>query len=295
MKKSYFYAGISILIWSTLATVSKLMLNRLNSYQVLMFSAFFAAIALLVITVINGKIKLLGRYRIKDYFISLLIGLPGTFLYYVFLYAGTAKMAASQAFIINYLWPIMSVVFACIILKEALTTRKCIAFAVSFLGVLTVAGGDLFAFQSETLIGVGLCILAAVSYGAFTALNRKWNYDDQITVMISFFVTFVLTVVINILMGDKLDIGPLEVLGFAWNGIFVMATATVMWALSLKSGDTAKISNLAYATPFLSLVWTFFILNEPIEPLSVVGLAVIVLGIFIQIKDQPRDKNKLSN
>lgn len=295
MKKSYLYAGISILIWSTLATVSKLMLNTLNSYQVLMFSAFFAAVALLVITIINGKIRLLGCYRVKDYLISLLIGLPGTFLYYVFLYAGTAKMAASQAFIINYLWPIMSVVFACIILKEALTARKCIAFVMSFLGVLTVAGGDIFAFQSETLIGVGLCVLAAVSYGLFTALNRKWNYNDQITIMISSFATFVLTAIINILMKEKLNIGFGQLLGFAWNGIFVMAIATVTWALSLKIGDTAKISNLAYATPFLSLVWTFFILNEPIKPLSVVGLAVIVLGIFIQIKDQDKDKNKLSD
>ena len=95
MKKAYLYAGISILLWSTIATVSKLLLSTKNSYQVLMLSSLFAAAALLVTTVINGKIKLLRHYRIKDYLITLLIGLPGTFLYYVFLYSGTAKMAAS--------------------------------------------------------------------------------------------------------------------------------------------------------------------------------------------------------
>lgn len=295
MKKAYLYAGASILIWSTLATISKLLLNSLDSYQVLMYSALFAAVSLLAVTIVNGKIKLLRHYRIKDYLITLLIGLPGTFLYYVFLYSGTAKMAASQAFIINYLWPIMSVVFACIILKERLTARKCIAFALSFLGVLTVAGEDIFAFQTETLIGVGLCVLAAVSYGAFTALNRKWNYDEQLTIMIAFFVTFLFTAIINIGAGEKLDLGLLEWLGFAWNGIFVMAVATVLWALALKLGGTAKISNLAYATPFISLVWTFFILEEPIKPLSLVGLAVIIIGIFIQMKDKGKDKDKLSD
>ena len=95
MKKAYLYAGISILLWSTIATVSKLLLSTKNSYQVLMLSSLFAAAALLVTTVINGKIKLLRHYRIKDYLITLLIGLPGTFLYYVCLYSGTAKMAAS--------------------------------------------------------------------------------------------------------------------------------------------------------------------------------------------------------
>ena len=249
-----------------------------------MLSALFAAAALLVTTIINGRIKLLRRYRIKDYVITLLIGLPGTFLYYAFLYAGTAKMAASQAFIINYLWPIMSVVFACIILKEAVTVRKCVAFVVSFLGVLTVAGGDIFALNTETLIGAALCVMAAVSYGVFTALNRKWDYDNHITVMLSYFATFILSAVVNLISGDNLKIEPLQWLGFAWSGIFVMAVATVLWALSLKHGDTAKISNLAYATPFISLVWTFFILQEPIEPLSVIGLVTIVVGILIQLK-----------
>ena len=143
MKKAYIYAGISILSWSTLATISKLLLGSLNSFQVLMISTLFAALALLIINLFTGKIKILRGYRLKDYIIIILICLPGNFLYYVFLYLGTARMAASQAFIINYLWPIMSVVFACIILRERLTARKCIAIALSFLGVITVAGKDI--------------------------------------------------------------------------------------------------------------------------------------------------------
>ncbi|MBQ2757090.1 MAG: EamA family transporter, partial [Clostridia bacterium] len=64
MKKTYVYAGIAIFIWSTLATVSKLLLGAMSSYQVLMWSSLFAALALLVVNMINGNIKLLGGYRI---------------------------------------------------------------------------------------------------------------------------------------------------------------------------------------------------------------------------------------
>ena len=292
MKKNYLYAAVAILLWSTIATISKLLLDKMNSYQVLMISSLFAAAILFLVSVINGRIKLLSAYRAKDYLLTLLIGIPGTFMYYVFLYLGTERMAASQAFMINYLWPIMSIIFACIILKEKLTARKCLAVSLSFLGVITVAGDDIINFNPETLAGVLLCALAAASYGAFTALNRKWNYDDTITVMLSYFATFILTLVINLFMGEELTLGAYEILGFAWNGIFTMGIATVAWALALKSGGTARISNLAYVTPFLSLVWTFFILHEPIKPLSIFGLAIIVLGIFIQLKD---DSKKDSN
>ena len=284
MKKNYLYAAVAILLWSTIATISKLLLDSMNSYQVLMVSSAFATAILLVVALFNGRIKLLKSYRIKDYLITLLIGLPGTFAYYVFLYLGTERMAASQAFMINYLWPIMSIIFACIILGEKMSTRKWIAVGLSFLGVITIAGDDLISFNPETLLGVLLCALAAASYGAFTALNRKWNYDDGITVMLSYFATFLLTLLINLFMGEGLSLGGLEILGFAWNGIFTMGIATVAWALALKSGGTAKMSNLAYVTPFLSLVWTFFILDEPIKPLSVLGLVLIVSGIFIQMK-----------
>jgi len=291
MKRTYVYAGIAIFIWSTLATVSKLLLGSMSSYQVLMWSSLFAALALLVVNVINGNIKFLQGYRVKDYLLTLFICLPGTFIYYIFLYLGTARMSASQAFIINYLWPIMSVLFACIILKEKLTARKGIAFVLSFLGVLTVAGADLLSFNVDTLLGAVLCMLAAVSYGAFTALNQKWHYNEQVSLMLAFFVSFLLSLLFNALTGDWTAIGVPHLLGFAWNGIFVMAVATLTWALALKSGDTARISNLAYITPFLSLVWTFFILKEPITPWSLIGLAVIVLGIFIQLKDKKAQKD----
>ena len=283
MKKTHLYAATSILFWSTIATVSKLLLDSLNSYQVLMYSAFFAAAALLLINIFTGKLRKLKHYTPKDYIVTLLISLPGTFLYYVFLYSGTAKMAASQAFIINYLWPIMSVVFACVILKEKLTTRKIIAFCISFLGVMTVAGKELFVFEVQTLTGVVLCVLAAVSYGAFTALNKKWDYDYQLSMMLSFFASALMSFFINLSMGTSFCVSVPQILGFAWNGFFVMALATVTWALALKSGETAKVSNLAYITPFLSLIWTFVILKEPITLWSVGGLVLIILGVFIQL------------
>jgi drug/metabolite transporter (DMT)-like permease len=255
----------------------------------LMYSALFAALALLVFNAVTGRLRRLRAYRLKDHIVTVLIGLPGTFFYYVFLYAGTDRMAASQAFIINYLWPVMSVVFACLILKERLTARKCIALALSFLGVLTVAGSALLQFDKGTLTGVLLCVLAAVSYGLFTALNSKWDYDFQISMMLSFFFSFLLTLGINLAMRYSLAASLPQVAGFAWNGILIMATATVTWALALKHGGTAKISNLAYVTPFLSLVWTFLFLKEPIRPLSLLGLSVIVVGIFIQLKDQKHE------
>ena len=282
MKKEYLYAGVSIFCWSTVAVITKLLLQDLNQFQLLWVSSFFAGLFLLAVNFFTGKLKELKQWKLKDYAISALCGIPGTFLYYVFYYAGAARMEASHAFIINYLWPIMSVVFACIILKETLTLQKVLAIAVSFVGVGIVSFSKLETFTTDMLLGTVLCILGAVCYGVFTALNRKVHYPKSLSMMINYAVTFSLTTVINGLRGDLFVPSPLQALGMSWNGMFTMAAAGTLWILALERGKTEKISNLAYITPFLSLVWTTLFLREAFNPLSLLGLAVIVAGIFIQ-------------
>lgn len=288
MKKTYIYAFLSIFFWSTVSVVAKLLLGARNNFQVLWLSSLFAAVFLLIINFATGRMKKLKAYKLKDYVISVLIGIPGGFFYYVFFYAGTKKMLTSQAFIVNYLWPIMSVVMACIILKEKLTIRKVIAIALSFCGVVIVMGGEILHFNENTAVGAVLCILGAISYGTFTALNQKFHYDKPISLMINYFVTFILTTVINGAGGNLYIPTLAETLGFAYNGIFTVAIANTLWVIALESGKTAKISNLAYITPFVSLIWTSLVLKEPLHINFVAGLAVIVVGIFVQLKDKSK-------
>ena len=275
MKRNYLLAGITIFLWSTISTVSKLLLEAMNSFQVLCVSALFAFLFLFLWNLFRGNLKACKRLSLKDYGILALIGLPGTFLYYVFLYSGTARMAASQAFIINYLWPIMSVSFAVLLIGERMTARKSLAIALSFLGVAVVAGEGLLGFQTNTLMGALFCILAAISYGLFTALNQKYSYDKSIATMVSCFVSFLLSLVICLATGAEFDLTLGQVGGLAWNGIFVMGVATTLWAIALESGNTARISNLAYITPFLSLVWNLLVLKETPSPFAILGLILI--------------------
>ena len=289
MKKEYMYAFVSIFLWSTTATVTKLLLGTLNSMQILLVSSLFAFIFLLIVNIIKGNLKELKTYKIKDYLQISGMGILGVFLYYLFLYLGTDILQASQAFIINYLWPIMIVLFACIILKEKMTSRKLIAIILSFIGVIIVtADGNLLNIQKDNMIGAIYCILAAISYGLFSVLNKKTNYNKYLSMMLFYFVSFVISLLYIWLFKNSFKLEGVQLLGLLWVGIFTSATAFTSWALALEKGDTAKISNLAYITPFLSLIWTALILKEELNINSIVGLVVIVLGIFIQLKENKK-------
>lgn len=290
MKKTYLTALSAIFFWSTVAVTTKLLLGNHSNFQVLWISVLLAGVFLLVINAVTGKLKILKTYKPKDYVISALIGLPGTFFYYMFYYAGAERMLASQAFIVNYLWPIMSVLFACLILKEKMTARKAVAIFMSFVGVVVVTGGELVNFNANVLSGAVFCMLGAVSYGLFTALNQKFRYDTPISMMISYFTAFAITTVINAVEGGLFLPTVTQLLGYVWNGVFTMAIANTLWVIALSTSEnTAKISNLAYVTPFASLIWTRLVLKEPLNAYFIIGLVIIILGIFIQLKEK---KNK---
>lgn len=261
------------------------MLGSLNSMQIMLLSNAIAFLFLLIVNLAKGTWHELKSYTLSDHVQIALIGTLGIFVYHLLLYLGIDKMQASQAFIINYLWPIMSVVFACVILKEKMTLRKILAILLSFIGVIIVTGnGDLLNIGKDSLLGAVYCVLAAVSYGLFTVLNKQKTYDKSLSMMLYYFYAFLISLVYIVIAKDRFSLSLGQSLGMVWNGIFTTAIPFTTWALALEKGDTARVSNLAYITPFLSLVWTFLVLGEPISIYSLLGLSIIVLGIFIQLK-----------
>lgn len=286
MKKSYLYAFVSIAIWSTTATVSKLLLHSFGTIQILAVSSTVAAIFLLIVNAAKGNLKKLKDYTLKDCLITAGVGMLGTFLYNMFLVLGIDKLMASQAMIINYLWPMMAVVAGCILLKEKMTVRKAIAVAMSFAGVIIVTtNGQLSGVAGSDLLGAGFCALAAVSYGLFVTLNKRLNYDPLLNMMLYYVLSAVVAIGCVLLTGNMPTLNGVQTLGLFWIGLGDNAIAYVTWALAMKAGDTAKVANLAYITPFLSLVVAHFALGDPIIVWSVGGLLVIVAGIFLQLKD----------
>ena len=292
MKKSYIYAGLTVLIWSTLATVVKLVLKDIPNFQALAISSAFAFVFLLILNIINGSIKEMKHYRIKDCLTMAGLGFLGLFMYSALYYYGIAELGSQEACILNYIWPMMIVIFACIILKERFTVKKIIAMLMSFAGivVLTLSSGG--ASSGNRLFGIIACVTAAVCYGLFSVLNKKHSLNQNVTMMWIWFTTAVCSLVLSLIFENWQPIAGVQWLGIAWLGIVVNAVAYLLWAIALKgASDSAKIANLAYLVPFISIIISWLVLKEQITINAVLALVLIIGGILIQSISLKRDGN----
>ncbi len=282
--KKYIFAGATVLIWSTLAAMVKVLLGDMPNLQMLAISSVFAFAFLLILNLVNGSVKIMKQYGAKDYVKMAGLGFLGLFLYSALYYYGIGQLTSGQACILNYLWPIMIVVFSCIILKEKLTVMKAVAMVCSFVGiVILTVGMDGTKSGGNAVLGVVACIMAAICYGLFSVLNKKADYNQNIAMMIIWLTTAVCAGVLGLCAEQWVPIKGMQWLGLIWLGVVVDAVAYLLWALALNEAkNTASIANLAYLTPFLSLVVSAVFIKEKVDLTAVIALIFIIGGILMQ-------------
>ena len=283
MKKNYIYALVTVFIWSTLAAVAKMLLADIPNLETLAVSSIFSFVFLLVFNIINGSIRELKKYSLKDYGIMAGLGFLGLFMYSALYYYGLKQLSSQEACILNYLWPIMLVIFSSIILKEKMTVAKGLAMFCSFFGIIILSTGGGSTATGNVTTGMISCIVAAACYGLFSVLNKKADYNQNIAMMVIWFVTAICAGILGLITEEWKPIEGTQWLGMLWLGVVIDAVAYLLWALALKGdGTTAKIANLAYLTPFLSLVVSAVVLKEQIQMRAVIALIFIVGGILLQ-------------
>lgn len=276
-----------------MAAVVKSMLSDIPNLEALSVSSFLAFLFLLVVNLKNGTVKEMKHFSVRDYGIIAGLGFIGLFLYSALYYYGLQQLTSQEACILNYLWPMMLVLFSCIILKEKLTLIKGAAMLSSFAGIVILSAGGGRVADGNTALGMISCITAAACYGLFSVLNKKADYNQSIFMMIGWLVVAVCSLVSGLMTETWVPVTGTRWLGILWLGVAADAVAYLWWALALKGTEnTAKIANLAYLTPFLSLVVSAVFLKERMELRMLIALVFIMGGILLQNLFENRRKTE---
>ena len=282
-KKQIVYAVLTVFLWATMAPAVKLMQDSVPTTEVLFLAGLFSVVFLLGRLIANGKVKEYRTFGAQNYKVVLGLGFLGFFVYEFLYYFGIAQLTASTACILNYLWPIMLVLFSCLILKEPFTTRKVLAMVASFLGVVVLSAGGNDQYGAHPVLGIVGCIVAAVSYGLFSVLNKREDLDQDLCMPIYWGVTMVSGLIAGFVEGGWTMPDLKTWLILAWLGVMANAVGYLIWAIALNdSKNSARIANFAFLVPVLSMLLSALILREQIHWNGIVALALILGGILYQ-------------
>lgn len=283
-RKALLYGLSAVLLWSTVATAFKLSLRYLSPIELLLYSGAFSTLLLGAILLFRGKLHLVLQCTRQEYMLSIGLGLLSPFCYYLLLLKAYDLLPAQQAQPLNYTWAITLSLLAVPLLGQKIAWQQWLALAISYTGVVVISTeGQPFSLQVTSVTGVALALISTIVWALYWIYNTRDKRDPVVGLFINFLCGFPF-VCAYWLLTSELRLPPVEgLLGAAYVGTFEMGACFVLWLMAMKkTQNTARLSNLIFLSPFLSLIFIHYFVGEEILPATFVGLMLIVAGLLCQ-------------
>ena len=201
--------------------------------------------------------------------------------------------------LINYLWPILTVLFgACWVPGARLTVRTGLAtlFAVAglvcanlqHLGVLLAAGDSAGMSPVRRFLPYGLALVAAVSWAAYSTSLARWRgwANRYATSPVGFLITGATASAVAISTGETP--ATLRFSGFVMilcYAIGPLAVGYLLWEIALSKARVQTLGLLAAATPVLSTCLLCLFLRSVPRPELILAAVLISTGVLLSARE----------
>lgn len=279
-----FYGLGAVFLWSTVATAFKLALRDLTPVQMLVIACASSIVVMAVIVTIQRRWHLVFDLSGKQLAQSFIMGLINPALYYFLLFGAYERLPAQEAQPLNYTWALVLAYLSVPFLGQKLRMADIVAGLICYSGVVVIATrGDVLSLTFSSPVGVVLALVSTVVWASYWILATRDQRDPVVGLLLNFlFGLPIVMLACGLTDGFDFNLGT-SVASAVYVGVFEMGLAFVLWSMAMKKAEqTARVSNLIFISPFLSLVFIALILGEQILPSTYIGLALIVAGLWVQ-------------
>ena len=280
------------LIWSFHFTSIKLTQDQVGPYFTVWAPMLLATLFLAPFVVKDFK---KSRKRLKDVLIFVQLGALGAFPSQVFMTYGTQFSLASNAAILVLALPVITAVFAFLILKEKMNKIRWASFAIAILGVVLCSTSDIRQMDLSSKYAIGnLLIFLAIIGNAYYNVGCK-KVADRFTEMEMIFYTYLVLVIMLTPMVLYYEQGMFAMvphfttktwLGMGSLTLFHNFLSMLLFFKVLKFLDATQVALSNYMITFLGLPIAAIFLGEKLSLQSVVGgMLVLIATLILTIVD----------
>lgn len=283
-KKAYLLGLSAVLAWSTVAAAFKISLQHLSPAQLVLYASIASTLSLFSILLWQGRLASLLPALRQHWRRSLLLGAVNPLAYYLILFQAYALLPAQEAQAINYTWALTMTLLSVPLLKHKLSRHDILAAVICYLGVLVIGThGQLLQLHFSSLKGVGYALASTLLWAGYWIFNARDQREPVIGLTLNFLLSLPLTLAFCAFSGELQPVAWQGLAGAAYVGGLEMGFTFVLWLSAMKlTSSTARIANLIFLSPLLSLGLIHFIVGEPILPSTLIGLGLILGGLLLQ-------------
>jgi drug/metabolite transporter (DMT)-like permease len=272
----------AILMWSLLAVLT-VATGKIPAFQL---AAMTFAIGALV-----GFLTWIGRpdapHALRQPPLVWVVGVGGLFGYHALYFLALRFAPPAEAGLLNYLWPLLIVLFSSLLPGERLLPHHIIGAVLGLVGtVLLFAGNSGSGFAPGQLPGLIAAFVAAFVWAAYSVMSRKLKAVPTDAVAGFCAVTALLAAAVHGIV--ETTVWPetsSQWLAIMALGVGPVGAAFYAWDIGMKRGDIRVLGAASYATPLLSTA--FLILAGFATASATIAIAAVLIagGGLIAAKD----------
>jgi drug/metabolite transporter (DMT)-like permease len=239
----------AVLLWSSLAVLTAAS-GAMPPFQLLAITFGIGGIAGVALWAARPSAARALRQPWPIY----LLGVGGLFGYHAAYFIALRNAPVVEAGLINYLWPLLIVVFSALLPGEKLKWQHIVGCIVALAGaVLVVTKGQGFSFNPAYLPGYAAALFAAVAWGAYSVASRRVAHVSSDAITGFCLMTAALATLVHLAIEPT--IWPSN--GWQWAAIVGLGLGPVglafyVWDIGVKHGDIQVLGAASYSAPLLS-------------------------------------------
>ncbi len=282
----YLEALFAVVVWGASFIATKIAVGQISPISVV-WIRFAMGIPILFAVVLARKQFALPKRNEWWYFA--LLGFLGISFHQWLQSNGLITAQATTTAWIVATTPAFIAVLGWLVLKEKLNLIQSLGIVLAMLGVLVVVSKGNFdglAIGQFGTIGDFLILISAVNWAVFSILSRRGLQTHPSTRLTFWVMTigWLITSVAFFAQGKIIEITVLDSRGW-WSmiflGIFTTGFAYIAWFDALAQLPAAQTGAFLFLEPPSSMVVAAIVLNESVTWASILGGAVILIGVWL--------------
>ena len=270
---------LAILLWSSLALLTTATAG-LPPFEVLALGFGFAALFGLLLTLVRGN-----RRELRQPVSALALATTALFGYHALYFIALKQAPAVEANLLNYLWPLLIVVFASFLPGVRIRGMQ---IAGTLLGlaaaVILVTRGSGFEMQPRYLPGYLAALGAAVIWAAYSVLNRRHAQVPSSAIIVACAGVAVLGALAHAAFEQTVWPTMTQWGVLALMGIGPVGAAFLLWDHGTKHGDIALLGSLSYLAPLLSTLLLVVAGQAAPHWSQGVAISLLMLGAWLSVR-----------
>ena len=272
--------GVTLLLWASAFVAIRHLADTFSAGSLSLGRLLVGALCLGVVALGRG----LPRPTRGQWVAIVTIGVLWFGVYNVALNAGEQHVDAGTAVMLIQVSPVLVALLAATFLRERFTLYLGLGLALAFGGVALIATASGDSNGDRSVLGVVLCLVAAVVYSVSLVLQKPLVARLP-AIHVTWLACTVGAVVCLPFAGQLVDEARSASASSIWwvvyLGVFPTAIAFTTFAYALRTMSASSLGVTTYLVPPITIVMGWLFLSETPPGISYVGGALALLGVAV--------------